>query len=114
MVILAVMNAMKLLYARPFSPPAAKVQVTVHKGNKSSTITDLNANLNTKPNILSPNLMESYRQKGLLYLVFFAQLPQITLSKSCYQVTSFVDLGPYENMFHEIGQYIMALKFEVL
>ena len=58
--------------------------------------------------------MESYRQKGLLYPVFFEQLPQITLSKSCYQVTSFVDLSPYQNMFHEIGQYIIALKYEVL
>ena len=113
-VILAVMNPMKPLYARPFSLPAAKVQVTVHKGNKSSTITDLNAHLNSKPNVLSPNLMESYRQKSLLYPVFFEQLPQITLSKSCYQITSFVDLGPYKNMFHEIGQYTMALKYEVL
>ena len=58
--------------------------------------------------------MESYRQKGLLYRVFFEQLPQITLSKSHYQVTSFVDLSPYQNMFHEIGQYIIALKYEVL
>ena len=59
-VILAVINAMKPLYARPFSPPAAKLQVTVHKENKSSTITDLNAHLNAKPNVLSPNLMELY------------------------------------------------------
>ena len=63
-------------------PPTAKVQVTVHKGNKNSTITDLNTHLNAKPNILSPNLMESYWQKGLLYLVFFEQLPQITLSSN--------------------------------
>ena len=113
-VILAVMNAVKPLYARPLSPPAAKVQVTVHKGNKNSTITDLNAHLNAKPNVLSPNLMESYRKKGLLYPVFFEQFPQITLSKSHYQVTSFVDLSPYQNMFHKIGQYTIALKYEVL
>ena len=49
-----------------------------------------------------------------MYPVFFKQLPQITLSKSRYQVTSFVDLSPYQNMFHEIGQYTMALKYEVL
>ena len=58
--------------------------------------------------------MESYWQKGLLDPVFFEQLPQITLSKSHYQVTSFADLSPYQNMFHKIGQYIIALKYEVL
>ena len=41
-------------------------------------------------------------------------MPQITLSKSHYQVTSFVVLSPYQNMFHEIGQYIIVLKYEVL
>ena len=46
--------------------------------------------------------------------MFFEQLPQITLSKSHYQVTSFVDLSPYQNMFHEIGQYSIALKYKVL
>ena len=74
----------------------------------------MNAHFNVKPNVLSPNLMESYRQKCLFYPVFFEQLPQITLSKSCYQVTSFVDLSPYQNMFHKIGQYIITLKYEVL
>ena len=58
--------------------------------------------------------MKSYHQRGLLYPVFFEQLPQITLSKSHYLVTSFVDLSSYQNMFHEIGQYIIALKYEVL
>ena len=74
----------------------------------------MNAHLDAKPNVLSPNLMESYRQRDLLYPVFFEQLPQITLSKSHYQVTSFVHLSPYQCMFHEIGQYTIALKYEVL
>ena len=60
MVILTSMNAMKTLYAQPLSSPTAKLQVTVCKGNNNSTITDLNAHLDTKPNVLSPNLMESY------------------------------------------------------
>ena len=45
-------------------------------------MTNLNAHLDAKPNILSPHLMQSYKQKGLMYPVFFEQLPQITLSKS--------------------------------
>ena len=105
------MNAMKTLYVQPL---LAKVQATVHKGNNNSTITDLNDYLDAKPNVLSTNLMKSYHQRGLLYPVFFEQLPQITLSKSHYLVTSFVDLSSYQNMFHEIGQYIIALKYEVL
>ena len=45
-------------------------------------MTNLNAHLNEKSNILSPHLMQSYKQKGLMYPVFFEQHPQITLSKS--------------------------------
>ena len=58
-------------------------------------MTNLNAHLNAKPNILSPHLMQSYKQKGLMCPVFFEQLPQITLSKSRYQVMSSIDLSPY-------------------
>ena len=69
--------------ARPLSLPAAKVKVMISKESKNSTImTNLNAHSNVKPNILPPYLMQSYKQKGLMYPVFFEQLPQITLSKS--------------------------------
>ena len=100
--------------ARPLSLPAAKVKVMVSKGSKNSTImTDLNAHLNAKPNILSPHLMQSYKQKGLMYPVFFEQLSQITLSKSRCQVMSFIDLSPYQDIFIEIGQYITTLKYDM-
>ena len=64
MIILAVMND---TCARPLSLPAAKVKVMASKGSKNSTImTNLNDHLNAKPNILSPHLMQSYKQKGLM------------------------------------------------
>ena len=48
-----------------------------------------------------------------MYPVFFEKLPQITLSKSRYQVMGFIDLSPYQDIFIEIGQYITTLKYDM-
>ena len=52
-------------------------------------------------------------QEGKLYSVFFEKVHDLTLSRSKFQITSFVDFEPYLDIFKKLKRYSLSLQYDV-
>ena len=52
-------------------------------------------------------------QEGKLYSVFFEKVHDLTLSRSKFQITSFVDFEPYVDIFKKLKRYSLSLQYDV-
>ena len=52
-------------------------------------------------------------QEGKLYTVFFEKICDLTLSHSKFQITSFVNLEPYLDIFKRLKRYSLSLQYDI-
>ena len=81
-------------------------QKEVLKGDQGEQYTSIdNDNLYAEPRLL--------KQGQYLYLVIFEPIKNIRLSISSYQVTTFVDLGPYFEYFENYERYLNNFRIDL-
>ena len=73
---------------------------------------DLNSHLNPENTIITKDCIENYSNK-IPKPVFFQCEQDIILSWSKYTVTSFIDFGPYKNIFSNLLTYTGNLQQEL-
>ena len=70
---------------------------------------DLNAHLNLENSVITEEFVQRFSKKTP-QSIFFERLHGITPSRSQYRVTSFIDFGPYKNIFPSLIEYSNGLK----
>ena len=98
--------------ARERLSPDAKIKVTVEQNDARTRATDnlfdLNNHLKGDETVLTEKFLEQSKE-GHKYSVLYEKINSITLSKSDYKITSFIDFKPYRSLFHNATKQIEAL-----
>ena len=85
-----------------------KVQTT--RANDPLThLHDLSAHLNLENSVIMKDFAQRSSNKTP-QTVFLERIHNVTLSRSQYRVTSFIDFGPYKNIFLSLIEYANDLK----
>ena len=82
---------------------------TVKANDSLTQLHDLNAHLNQENSVITEDFVQGFLNK-MPQLIFFERLHDITLSRSQYRTTGFIDFGPYKNIFPLISEYVNGLK----
>ena len=91
----------------------ARTRIQAKQSNTSLiNIHNLNSHLNPENMIITKDFIEKYSNKTPKP-VFFQHEQDIILSPSKYTVTSFIDLGPYKNIFSNLLPYAGNLQQEL-
>ena len=85
-----------------------KVQ-TIKANNSLTQLHDLNAHLNLENSVITEDFIQWFSNK-MPQPLFFERLHDVTLSRSQYRVTSFIDFSPYKNIFPSLIEYANGLK----
>ena len=99
---------------RTKSKPQVKISVVIKtwttKANESLiNLHDLNAHLNLENAVITEDFAQRFTNKTP-QPVFFERLHDVTLSRSQYRVTSFIDFSPYIYTFPSLIEYVNGLK----
>ena len=99
---------------RTKSEPQAGVSVvpkaqTTKPNNSLTQQHDLNAHLNLENSVITGDFFQMFLNKTP-QPVFFERVHDVTLSRSQYRVTSFIDFGSCSNIFHSLIEYANGLK----
>ena len=82
---------------------------TTKADNSLINLHDLNAHLNLEYTMITEDFFERCSNKTH-QPIFFERLHDITLSRSQYRMTSFIDFGPYKYTFSLLIEYANGLK----
>ena len=98
---------------RRLSKPQAKISVVVEtRATKANHLVanlhDLNAHLNLENSVIAEDFVQRFSNKTP-QPIFFERLHNVTLSRSQYQVTSFIDFGPYKYNISSLIEYANSL-----
>ena len=82
---------------------------TIKANNSLTQQHDLSAHLNLENAVITEDFIQRFSNK-IPQLIFFERLHDVTISRSQYRVTSFIDLSPCKNNFPSLNEYANGLK----
>ena len=71
--------------------------LTIKANNSLTQLHDLNAHLNLEDSVITKDFVQRFSNNPPP--IFFEKLYDVTLSRSQYRVTSFIDFSPCKNIF---------------